>query len=398
MSDYMKQNALNTAFQLLRILASGKRVQKQIEVIEEEFHIHFEKDKLLHANAKLLTLLQTIESETAFRLKEQEELLHFYFHKITIEEKDYENLSLFLFLTEDVGEHLNYPDFATYADFLENLSETKRCQLFLSMIHRYNHMYLRDMGSDEKAAKDPGTEPVSDLDIISAIMEMDLPLEIRWRIQDIFVHWESHMKKALPLLECAYGTLKEFEPQLEEYAQSFLSYWTAKIDELGGIEPFAEQLFPLKNIPKNPHGYVIYISFFRPFELGFHAHFPDENEVSPAPYEIVLGILYGELLMPQNPYMPQASEEDSETYLNALKLLSDKRRFEILAYLSEKPAYAGELVKFSGLTAATISHHMSQLAEASLIRLEKMDTKVYYSINKEKVQKCLEFCREKLHC
>ena len=62
----------------------------------------------------------------------------------------------------------------------------------------------------------------------------------------------------------------------------------------------------------------------------------------------------------------------------------------------EMPAYAGELVKYSGLTAATISHHMSQLAEASLIRLEKIDTKVYYSVNKEMLQKCFGFYQKKL--
>ena len=91
----------------MKILASGKRIQKQIEVIEEEFHIHFEKDKLLHANAKLLALLQTIESETAFRLKEQEELLHFYFHKITIEEKDYEKVNLNAKKAQRIIDHLN---------------------------------------------------------------------------------------------------------------------------------------------------------------------------------------------------------------------------------------------------------------------------------------------------
>ena len=100
-------------------------------------------------------------------------------------------------------------------------------------------------------------------------------------------------------------------------------------------------------------------------------------------------------MKPQNPYAPDFIE-DSEAYINALKLLSDKSRFEIMSYLSEKPAYAGELVKYSGLTAATISHHMSQLAEASLIRLEKIDTKVYYSVNKEMLQKCFCFYQEKL--
>ena len=108
-----------------------------------------------------------------------------------------------------------------------------------------------------------------------------------------------------------------------------------------------------------------------------------------------MGILYGKDLIPQNPYAVSSANED-ETCFNALKQLGDKRRFEILSYLSNKPAYASELVKHSGLTAATISHHMSQLAEASLIRLEKIDTKVYYSLNEEMVEKCLDYCRRKL--
>ena len=37
-----------------------------------------------------------------------------------------------------------------------------------------------------------------------------------------------------------------------------------------------------------------------------------------------------------------------------------------------------------------------QLAEASLIRLEKIDTKVYYSVNKEMLQKCFGFYQKKL--
>ena len=65
----------------------------------------------------------------------------------------------------------------------------------------------------------------------------------------------------------------------------------------------------------------------------------------------------------------------------------------MVSYLS-KNSHTGELVKYSGLTAATISHHMSQLAEA-LIRLEKIDTKVYYSVNKEMLQKCFWLLSEK---
>lgn len=395
MTDYMNANMLETAFQLLKVIASGKLLPDQIDTFASEVHLHFNKEDVIAANSELLDLLQQIETEALAHLTPATPLLDLYFHKITIDGKDYENLSLFLFLTEHPAEHLDYPDFTSYADFLTNLTEEKRYELFLKMINRYNHMYLRSTEPDNQTDTVPHVDNLSALDVIAAIMEMDIPDEIRWKIQDIFVHWKSHLKKALPLLDCTYQVLSGFAPQLECHAQNFISYWTDKIADQGGIVPFVEQLFPLKNVPDNPFGYQLHISFFRPFELGLYADLSAENKVVSSPYELVIGVLYGEHLQPRNPYLPD-SIDDSELYINALKLLGDRRRFEIMSYLSQKPAYAGELVKYSGLTAATISHHMSQLAEASLIRLEKIDTKVYYSVNKEMLEKCLDYYRREL--
>lgn len=56
----------------------------------------------------------------------------------------------FSFSPSTTAEYLDYPDFASYVDFLLNLTEARRCQLFLTMIKRYNRMYLRDTDSDEQ--------------------------------------------------------------------------------------------------------------------------------------------------------------------------------------------------------------------------------------------------------
>ena len=58
MSTYMKTNALNTAFQLLKVIASGKLLQEQITEAEAELHIHFDQKQLLTANSALLDLLE----------------------------------------------------------------------------------------------------------------------------------------------------------------------------------------------------------------------------------------------------------------------------------------------------------------------------------------------------
>ena len=395
MTSYVNDHALNISLQLLQIISSGRSFSDRLSQAPKELHIKADFEHLKLENADLIHLLETIESEASLALKEDRDLLFHYFHYITLEGKDYESMTHFLFLTEDISEHLTAPDFASYKAYLTQMEEQKRCALFLFMLRRYNRFYLRSSEADEEEnLAGLLQQPFSPLDVISAIMEMEVPLQIKWKIQDIFIHWKSHLAKALPLLEKTCQALLHHASELEPYAQDFLSYWIPKINDTG-FSTFVEKLLPVVKVPETPLGYKLSISFFQPLELGLSVSLDENVQTASRPHELVMGIFYGEHLTPQNPYLNN-SVEDEEIYLNALKQLSDKRRFEILSYLSLKPAYASELVKFSGLTAATISHHMSQLAEASLIRLEKIDTKVYYSLNEEMIRKCLDYCEKKL--
>lgn len=98
MSTYMKTNALNTAFQLLKVIASGKLLQEQITEAEAELHIHFDQKQLLTANSALLDLLEKIKAETAHKLKNDTDLLNSYFRKITIAQKIMKMSVFFSFL------------------------------------------------------------------------------------------------------------------------------------------------------------------------------------------------------------------------------------------------------------------------------------------------------------
>lgn len=87
MSTYMKTNALNTAFQLLKVIASGKLLQEQITEAETEMHIHFDQKQLLTANSALLDLLEKIKTETAYKMKNDTDLLNSYFRKSQLRKK-----------------------------------------------------------------------------------------------------------------------------------------------------------------------------------------------------------------------------------------------------------------------------------------------------------------------
>lgn len=64
-----------------------------------------------------------------------------------------------------------------------------------------------------------------------------------------------------------------------------------------------------------------------------------------------------------------------------LKAISDPVRREILSMLKGGRKSAGEIAERFGLTAATVSYHLSKLKSADLIAEEKYKNFIYYSLN-----------------
>ena len=71
--------------------------------------------------------------------------------------------------------------------------------------------------------------------------------------------------------------------------------------------------------------------------------------------------------------------------VNDLKALSDANRMDILISLKSGKKYARELMDLTGLTSATISHHMSELITRQFVTIEKSGVRLYYTLKKEKI-------------
>ncbi|MDD4207228.1 MULTISPECIES: helix-turn-helix transcriptional regulator [unclassified Mesotoga] len=72
-----------------------------------------------------------------------------------------------------------------------------------------------------------------------------------------------------------------------------------------------------------------------------------------------------------------------------LRNLSDQTKMQILKAISEDSKYVDELAKLVGLSKATISYHLSTLAELALVTSRKDHRRVYFSLNKERLEKIL---------
>lgn len=74
---------------------------------------------------------------------------------------------------------------------------------------------------------------------------------------------------------------------------------------------------------------------------------------------------------------------------STMKALADPTRRAILNYLKDGSMTAGEIAAKFDMTAATISHHLSSLKNADLLKEKKQKNFIYYSLNASVLEEVL---------
>jgi len=77
---------------------------------------------------------------------------------------------------------------------------------------------------------------------------------------------------------------------------------------------------------------------------------------------------------------------DDTKLCKTLKVMGDKSKFEIMRLVSEEAKFGQQLAAALQISTATISHHMAQLEEMELIRIERDANRIYYTLNRETVE------------
>ena len=84
-------------------------------------------------------------------------------------------------------------------------------------------------------------------------------------------------------------------------------------------------------------------------------------------------------------------QQDNRMIADALKMLSDKTRYQILVLLKEKKSMNGiEIAEQMKLAPSTVSHHMTHLKNSGLVHEEPDGNTKYYSINTHCMKNCIE--------
>lgn len=311
--------------------------------------------------------LQKIETDFGKTIKPYEQDLLYYFGKKNSEGRNVGQVVLCANELENRFDSLN-----SIRMYWDNLKEEDYLKAFSQQIFMYNSIVC---DYDEKENKN-----IRSIDIIKKIMEMDITDSEKWKLLDIFLYPEKHREKVLHLISLAYNVIQKYNKELKKYQTEFKTYWTRVVSNQN-IYDYIEEYIGIA-LDKNEYGFEIKSSFVIPNIITIHAN-GDNNKII-SKYEITIGFLFDDIFRPKVANDDKTNQDD---ILNALKLLADKSKFDILTYIKDKRAYGGELAKKFELTPATISHHMSALLAAGLVKIEKEDTKIYYIANRIELEK-----------
>ncbi len=224
---------------------------------------------------------------------------------------------------------------------------------------------LISLGLDDGIEKDGSNFP-------DTVFALTIPAESRLALLETHHHYRTlileiadHLK---PLIQC----LEIHRPELQALADTF----GAELKAAG----YTEHLRQTTNL--NLDTGIHYE--LRPFLFGLDSNLCLEPSPEPGRVTIHCGVLVRFLWQ-----LFDEARGSGEQVFEAIRLLGDPTRFEILCYLRDRPAYGSELSEQLGFARNTIHHHTSKLLNAGLLTYTVEGNRILYSTNKERLSSLL---------
>ncbi len=240
-------------------------------------------------------------------------------------------------------------------------TEAERAQAFLEVLQ--GNEYEDGAGGVERLFRE--------------LVDCDLTDAQKQTVGQLFFRYEAYVEQMFSLVETAIEAMRPWRPMFEEQVEACAQRWEtilAREDLLSWLNDRYQMA-----LEENPHGCVIV-----PGVAGCNSmtvHVREEKETPGRPYGIWMGVLVDGTNSDAEPDLPALCD--------ALKLLSDRSKMDILRILREQRAYGGELARRLNLTTATISYHMQALISCNLVGVEKVGNRLYYTLNRRRVEELL---------
>jgi DNA-binding transcriptional ArsR family regulator len=212
-------------------------------------------------------------------------------------------------------------------------------------------------------------------ELAAYVSALPYPAETKWACADLFLNYDRLHTRALELIDTAAVLLGREAAPLQAAASACADQLRA-FEASGGLDA----MFRAKGLTLD----AVECSII-PCAMRFSAISLFSTDCIPDGHEHVF-IRYGMLFdLLHNRAETQRGESDE--LLRYAKAFADKTRVQILFALKDAPLYAQDVVSLTGLSAATVSHHMGELGSVGFVALEKQGTRILYRLIPEKFER-----------
>lgn len=271
----------------------------------------------------------------------------------------------------------------------ESMCDAERDRYFFLMLDFDMDLaeFDRVVGCEERGALVADAERVRN--IFDYIQKMDLKIESKMRIQEIYLNRDAYLEDICKLWEDAVTVLHEFETEMRRLCDEWENCWRGMMERdeffsmLGSIVEMNDDV--LKN------GICVLPAVVQCVSMMIHIYGQFIPAHSQSMTTCRIGILMGE----EFNWNSQMREENRwEEMQPVFKALGEGSKADILMFIKDKPAYGSEIAKQFSLTTATVSHHMNKLVQLRLVQTEMRDGRVYYQARKDVLREMFEQCRK----
>lgn len=213
--------------------------------------------------------------------------------------------------------------------------------------------------------------------LVSRVLALTIPTESRMALLEIHQNYRTLLPEIAACLRPAIAALETESGRIQEIIEAFCR----EVEGLG-TESYLRETSSLAITPEVQYHLI-------PFLMG-----PDTNlsmEQEDGSVLICCGVLRLSLRR------TLAENSSASQVYDAIRIIGDKTRFDILCYLRDHPAvYGQQLCSHFGLARNTIHHHMSKLVNAGLVTCLVEGNRIYYTTDREHLSYLLNQQRQLL--
>lgn len=216
---------------------------------------------------------------------------------------------------------------------------------------------------------------------LSSVKKLDMDEKFKARLIFAFQDPEGSLDELGGLLEQAAGLLEPYRERMEAEVEKGKERWK---------EYFAshdlDEFLSLIGVSLDSGAYSgIRIRWKVVSGVTLVLKIEDENRSGML--KVDMGVLIDEKALR---FLKKGNERE------ALQLLADPVKLDILLYISQTPHYGRELAERFGLSTATISYHMQDLLNEGLVSVSQQGKRVYYSLDRDRIRLVLEWLQRVL--